>query len=203
MNKVFIVLLIFFLTGCIQSDQTCVFTKDELLKKDGDKVFATKITKSGFSDFRDKGKDSITSGYYCFYNNAHLKSYQYFADMKTYVYSEEYDAKGNLSKIEGTPLVHNFVKLIADSLLIKLYFFSLNKHYKKINVITSDNRNLDLKLSDDTLYSNMKIASFAYNGLKEDKDIISYIDVEYENICTHESRIFRDTIALRYTKKQP
>ena len=187
-----------FLSGCIQRKSNCVFTSDQLLEQHASQVFGTNITNKKISDFRDKGKDSIVGGYYSFYANGHLKSYQYFANLEAYVYSEEYDKNDELSKVEGVPLVHNTIILTGDSISIKMYFFSLNKKYTKINVVTHDKRILALPIIDDSLYSNIKVASFKYFNLKGNQDIVSYIDVEYQNICDNKSTGFRDTISLHY-----
>lgn len=187
------------LAGCIHSDPNCTITIDEFIKANKQKVFGTNSSNGLVTEYRDKAKDSIRGGYYTFYSNKHLKSYDFFVNMKTYIYSEEYDTTGALINVKGNPFVHYFANLINDSLAIRMYFFSLNKIYRKINVITNDNRSLNLAFSDDTLYSNMKTASFSYINLKKEKDIISYINIEYQNKCTKQIVSFRDSIILHYT----
>jgi hypothetical protein len=198
MKTITAIISIGFVYGCVNQKSACMFTSAELIKDSGARIFGTKKSNERIVEFRDKGKDSIAGGYYTFYNNGNLKSYQFFVDIKTYIYVEEYNASGALTKVEGDPHVRNAVELIKDSLLIRLYFFALNKNYKKVNILTSDNRNLNLTLLDDTLYSNMKTASFNYTHLKEEKDIASYINVDYEDECTHNSEHIKDSLVLHY-----
>jgi hypothetical protein len=190
--------LLFFLS-CVDREKNCLYTKDQLLKENEAKIFSTKEEKGVPVEFRDKGKDSIAAGYYSFYDNGGLKSYEYFSTMRDYVYGEQYDRKGALIKIEGIPLVHKYVKLNSDSLVIRMYFFALGKKYKNVNIITADNREVNLSLLEDTLYSNMKSACFTYYNLKEKQDIITYVNGDYEDLCNKETRSFKDTISLSYT----
>jgi hypothetical protein len=198
MKKLPYVLLLFFLNSC--NDNISIY-RDEVLQKNPSRMFAVDTFSDGIvSEFRDKGSDSIQGGYYCFHKNGLLKSYQYFFDLQHYGYNEEYDVSGKLIKIENRPLLFkHIIRENVDSACIKMYFFSLNKNYKKVNIITSDNRNIDIKLLDDTLYSNMKLGLFGFNNLKEKKDMTSYISVEYENEYTHKNEKFMDTIYLHYS----
>lgn len=56
-----------------------------------------------------------------------------------------------------------------------------------------------LKLVDDTLYSNMKIAKIGYGSLKDEKDIAFHLHIEYQNLCTNRIEKFKDSIILHYT----
>jgi hypothetical protein len=176
----------------------CTITIDELLKNDGNKVGGVDTFSNGtLSTFRDKGKDKIRGGYYCFYNNGHLKSYRYFLTSDDYNYNEEYDSLGNIIKVEGQPLTYKYIKLIKnDSVFVMLYFFSMNKEYQTLHVQT-DNNNFDVALEDDTLYSTMKHAAFGFkfNNLKP---IRAYLDIAYKDSCNNKSEIIRDTISLAY-----
>jgi len=186
----------------LKSNSNCTLTVDELLKKNINRVFVTDTFPNGkIAELRDKGRDSIEGGYYWFYNNGHLKSYKFFIDEKRYGYNEEYDQNGNLTKTEDIPIIYTWVRRInIDSFCIKMYFFAPNKNYKKVYAVTGDNRNITLTLKNDTLlYSSMKVAFLGYNGLKKEKDFNTYVNVEYEDECTHEAKAFQDTIALHYS----
>jgi hypothetical protein len=199
MKKNVSLLVLLFFACRHNGDRSCPYTREQFLRENGTKIFATKEAKGMLMEFRDKGKDSVTAGYYSFYDNGSLQSYEYFSTMEVYVYSEQYDRKGNLIKVVGIPLVREFIKLDSDSLVIKLYFFTLHKVYKNIHVIADDNREFDLSLSNDSLYSNMKTASFTYHNLRKKQDIVSYVNVEYEDLCSKEAKSFKDTVSLTYT----
>jgi len=196
----YIILPFPFLVSCVRYNANCNITIKEFLKENRNKVFGTKVDDGKVLEFRDKGRDSLVGGYYSFDSNGYLKSYQFFSNMKEYVYNEEYDKKGSLINVMGYPLVHNVARLTSDSSVnISMYFFTLKKSYKRINVITSDNRNFNLTPVKDTLYSNMLVSSFEFNNLKREQDIIAYFDVEYENECSKKIESFKDTITLHYT----
>lgn len=197
MVKIILVALI--LLSCSHENSTCRFTSQHLLEKYGARIFGTKTADKETIEFRDKGQDSVEGGYYTFYKNGNLKSYQFFVDMTSYIYTEDYDSLGNFIKMDGDPSVRKLAKVIKDdSVSIKLYFFALNKKYRPISVVTSDNRNLFLIPMEDTLYSNTKSISFSYSNLKEEKDLVSYITIEYENLCTKKINSFKDSVVLHY-----
>jgi hypothetical protein len=199
MRKIIAAVFISLLISCSDYNSKCAFTSYELQKRYSPLVFGTKMLNGQILEFRDKGKDSVTGGYYIFYPNKNLKSYQFFTDMHTYVYAEQYDSAGNITKIEGNPTVLNTAQLINDdSLLIKLYLFSLNKNYTKINITTNDGRILNPKPFNDSLYSNMKSVYFSYNHLKDQRNLTSYISAQYEDRCTREKKNFKDSIVLYY-----
>src|SRR6266542_3521405 len=166
----YIILPFPFLVSCVRYNANCNITIKEFLKENRNKVFGTKVDDGKVLEFRDKGRDSLVGGYYSFDSNGYLKSYQFFSNMKEYVYNEEYDKKGSSINVMGYPLVHNVARL------------------------TSDYRNFNLTPVKDTLYSNMLVSSFEFNNLKREQDIIAYFDVEYENECSKKIESFKDTI---------
>lgn len=177
----------------------CSITINELLEKDSSKLIATTIINGFPAEFRDKGTDSIRAGYYSFYKNGDLKAYSFFATTQAYTYHEEYDVIGGLTRIEGKPLVNYNVELISkDSVFFQLYFFALNKKYENLNISANNVKMFNLSLTDDTLYSNMKVVSFGLN-VKGIENIKVYLDVKYINACTQKKETLKDTIALKYT----
>ena len=200
MRRIFCLINLVLLISCYyHPNLSCVYSSNPLEKTNAKRIFGTSIKNEKIIEYRDKAIDSIKGGYYTFYTNDNLKSYRFFVDMQTYIYSGEYDTLGNALKIEGNPLVHNKVELTYDSSLsIRMYFFSLNKRYDSIQVSTSDNRIINLQLHDDTLFSNMQFAEFNYSHLNKEEDISSYIKVLYHNTCTNQPVHFNDSIVLHY-----
>ena len=191
--------LIVFVIGCNSNNKSnCTITSSELLQQSPGRVFGTNLKFGHINEFRDKGTDSIVGGYYVFYySNRHLKSYQFFADFKTYVYEEEYDSLGNLIKIEGSPLVHSVVKRInSDSLEVKAYFFSMRKSYKPIIVKINDNETFALDLKKDSLYSNMRSGFFGFS-FKGNSQVKIKFRIEYEATCFNKIHVFKDSITLK------
>jgi hypothetical protein len=195
-NYISCVLIIFSL-GCSHLNHTITYS--DLLHNDSGKVFITSED-SGLYEIRDKGLDSITGGYYSFYNNGHLQSYEYFVNMQVYNYDEEYDSLGNLIKTMGEPMTRGIVQRIAkDSINVKLYFFSLNKEYQLLHVKTMNNKTFDIILQDDTLYSNMQYAAFGLNFGSYEK-IGIYWNVQYKNMNTDTTKTIVDSIILNFAK---
>lgn len=121
MKLVIYMLIGFILTDCSNNYSPCVIRKDDFLKKSKNNVFDTDTVKRNILGFRDKGTDSIEGGYYTFYDNGNLKSYQFIVDDQTCIYREEYDSLGYFKKMERDPSVRKIAIVQEDeSLLIKL-----------------------------------------------------------------------------------
>jgi hypothetical protein len=170
-------------------------------------------------EFRDIGEDTITGGYYTF-KNGFLKSYYFLTKYETgYTpksgdelleedrglnktsfcsYAELYNDEGQLTKTVDVPLVYRYVNHIrADSICVNAKFFALNKTYGDIHVATNSGYRSTIKLTNDTLFSNMKQACFQfYFGRKEDVRI--YITGSFVQTCSRETTKFADTILLSY-----
>jgi hypothetical protein len=191
--------LIVFVIGCNTNNKiNCTITSSELLQQNHGRIFGTNLKFGSINEFRDKGTDSIAGGYYVFYyNNRHLKSYQFFANFKTYVYEEDYDSLGNLIRIEGSPLVHSVIKRINnDSIEVKAYFFSMKKSYKPIVVKINDSKTFSLDLKEDSLYSNMRSGVFGFN-FKGNNQVKIKFGIEYEATCFNRTYILKDSITLK------
>jgi hypothetical protein len=171
---------------------------DELLNKNRDKAFVV----DSFADekiviLKDKGQDTVNAGCYSFYESGKLKSYQFIIDEDTADYAEEYDTLGNITNIEGKPLTQAVIKKIsADSVMLTMYFFTLNKEYQTLHLKTNNNKEFAIGLSDDSLrYTNTKYASAGIN-IKGRKEITAYWDIEYKNTCTDSSVTIRDSLPI-------
>ena len=219
-NLLPLILISTLILSCKHKEAICNLTIDAVI---GEQVKLVLVNSSSQfqTEVRDIGRDTMVGGYYTFYKNRFLKSYYFFAEMAKplsdlhkdveYIegdstsnlvsyctYAELYDSAGRVNKIVGIPLVYQTIKLLKhDSLFILLRFFSLNKTYRSIEVRTNNNNVFNLDLSDDTLYTNMKVASFSYD-FKGSKDIDIYITAEYLENCSMRKQMFRDTISLNY-----
>jgi len=175
-----------------------LYSFDELKSNYGSRIFVTQSS-AEFTEARDKGEDSVSAGYYSFYQNKRIKSYRFFVNMVDYVYEEDYDEKGNLVQVSGSPFVFNVAELIGDSLGIKLYFFNLNKKYIKVTLSTNDNRKLIVIPQRDTLFSNMSSSVISFTNLQNEQSVRVFLYVEYLDICNRQEKKIHDTISLKYT----
>lgn len=195
------IFLIVFSFGCNRVTSNCEVNITQLLQTQGKLLFVSKYVNGFANELRDQAKDSTTGGYYSFYQNGNLKSYDFLVKNDTSIYSEQYDSLGFLMYMGGNPLLFKSINLKDDSLTIKLYLFSLNKLYKDISLVISRHKTIHLQLHKDTLFSNAEIAQYVIYNLHHERDIGAYIDVLYEIKCTKEIKSFRDSINLHYKPK--
>ena len=192
---IFLIILISFIS-CKNSTGICSITSNELLLQNNKRVFGTNVKNNIIDEYRDKGIDSIKGSYYSFYRNGCLKQYQFFVDMQTYTYSEEYDINKNLTKVQGNPFVFNRVKRISsDSFFYSVYLFAMNKQYEKLHISSSSGKNFFVDIKKDTLFSNVEAASF---GIKfvEQGNITVRFETKITDLCTRKSEIIRDSISI-------
>ncbi len=192
--------VILFLFSCKDyKENKCSRKVDEVFQNRNAKIFGTEKLDDKITEYRDFGEDSIKGGYYVFYQNGNLKSYNFFTTMETYIYDIEYDSLGTQISTKGYPLVRKIAKVISnDSINIKLYFSSLNIKYNSIKFLIDKKFQPDLTLHEDTLYTNMKIAKVGLGSLKTEKDIAFHFQIEYQNLCTNRIEKFKDSIILHY-----
>lgn len=186
-----------YLFSCETKIPSCEIKVEDLLKSNNEKLFAVN-TENGVVAYRDKGTDSIEGGYYTFFKNGQLDEFVFFTGADTVIYKEQYDSVGHLMYIEGSPLLHKSAELIHDSLVLKYYLLVLNKKYKSIPISISKNKPMTLDLAMDTLFSNVHVAKYIVKGLTKEQDIDCYLNIEYQNVCTHESKSLADSIFLHY-----
>jgi hypothetical protein len=190
------ILIVFIFTACKNLKSDCSLTAEELLQGNRGKVHVIRDKNKKIIGISDTGLDGVKVGAYYFYPNGELNSYKFFQTDSAYNYDELYDKSGQIARIVGKPLVNTEIREVnIDSTFITFYFFSLHKVYKTMEIVTTTNLKSAIKLIDDTLYSNMKVATFGMNtkGLVKFK---IYSSCEYVNECTLRSEIIRDTLSL-------
>lgn len=196
MKKLIAVIFISSIVACKSKKVRCTPTCDDIIQQTGTKTFIPDMVKGHIVEINDVGIDSVKGGAYFFDTSKNLKSYKFFENMKAFTYDEEYDKGGDLTKTTGKPLVDRVIREVnKDSAFIRLYFFSLNKTYQKLNVQINDSLSLDLDLYKDTTYSNMKLASFGLStrGLRS---IECKLKITYKNGCDNKYYDIKDTISL-------
>ena len=200
--------------SCKTKTKVSSLTLGKLLNDPLAKILLTDTSNGYTSRLRDLGTDTIVGGFYEFYPNGKLKNYEFFynrkedtsqAFMKKYgdsiisysAYGESYDSLGNLERVKFNPFVHSLT-LIKKNCIVNftLYFFSLDKEYETIEVKTSSNKKYQLKLLPDTLYTNMKYATFETEGQGLDS-IYAYVTAKYQNLNWGTTEILKDTISVQ------
>lgn len=211
--------------SCLNRASTCILTFEDIKQNNTTRILID--TTGSEKEIQDKTyATNDIGGYYSFNKNGLIKSYYFFANTdSTYdktdpenilleedtttnrvsfcSYAEEYDSTGRLKKVLGNPLVFKDIVLNKDTLSVSLYFFSLNKIYDSVNIQTNSNDLFRLKLTDDSLYTNMKKTSFSYD-FKGRNDIQMFIETNFLNSCSNRKENLRDTISLKHspTSKQ-
>lgn len=187
---VYILLLISFIS-CNRHKTDCALYVDDL--KDNSKVF---VVDSSNYQILDRGLDSIKGGAYFFYKNKRLKSYKFFASKQGYTYSEEYDENGNLVRKNGKPIVYQNIKEInKDSMFITYYFYAYNKIYSVPKISVNGSNKINLKLIEDTLYSNMLSGSIGFNA-GGSQFVNIYLEVKCTDKCSAQTELLTDTTML-------
>jgi hypothetical protein len=175
----------------------CAINTTNLIENEGERVYRTDSEEKNVINFRDKNGTIAEGGFYSFYSTGYLKVYHFMINPDTSIYTEYYDKAGYLVEVSGKPLVHKSAEMVGDSLALKWYFFSLKKEYKKIEVLCN-NKTVQLKLLGDTLFSNVKKATYMVCSSHKEWDINGLLKVEYINECTGESYNFEDSIKIYY-----
>jgi hypothetical protein len=189
-------------------------TLDKLLNDPSVKILLTDTSNGYTSQLRDLGTDTIVGGFYEFYPNGRLKNYEFFYDRKedtsrafmkqfgdsiiSYsAYGEYYDSLGNLERIKYNPLVYSLIRIKKDCIVnFTLYFFSLDKEYETVNILTSSNKEFQVKLLPDTLYTNMKYATFDTEGQGLDS-VTAYVTAKYKNLNWGTTEVLKDTVLVQ------
>ncbi len=184
------------LGSCVSKNKNCNVTPDDILNKYSNKVYIIYKKDGTIMAISDSGINKFNRGVYYFSDKGVLKSYKYFKDTIAYSYNEEYDEAGQLTRHEGAVLVDRTINEInIDSAFITASFFSLHKTYRNLSVLINDSLKLELPLKDDSLFSNIKTASFGFNthNLRQIKILFS---IPYVNACTGKDTIIVDTTNL-------
>lgn len=149
--------------------------------------------------FGDIGFDSIVGGYYEFYKNGNLKEYSFFIDTSIVVYREQFDSTGKLMYKYGEPSLYRNAYVDGDSVILKVYLFTLNKKYTKALLRINNKLYGSANMISDTLFSNTEIAYFAFKKPNQEEKLEGKISFEYQNYCTGEYSAFSDSVLLKFT----
>jgi hypothetical protein len=204
--------------GCKSKTRVSSLTLDKILNDTSARIILTD-TSNGLTQLRDVGTDTVVGGYYEFYKNGKLKSYDFFFDrkedtsqefMKKYgdsiislsAYGEYYDTTGKLKSVKYNPFVYSLIRIKKNCIVnFKLYFFSLDKEYQRINVTTSNDKKYQLQLLPDTVFTNMKFVTFDIDGQGLDS-IYAFVSAEYKNLNWGTNEILTDTVPIQICSKK-
>jgi hypothetical protein len=190
-----LLILIGFWSASCKNKLRCKFSIESLLAQDSDKLLPIRTVGGKTFEFRDKGLDTTTSGYYEFFSNGRLKSYWFFRTMEAYTYNENYDTSGRLINSIGKPLVYRHVKIRnCCTLNCKFYFFALNKQYDSIDIKTNGGNHFRIKPTKDSVYSSMEAIDFQIDSSRNNFKAISH--VRYLDKCNNQMKSFVDTLSF-------
>jgi len=185
--------------SCLRSKETvnldCKFSINQLLQDDSSRLQINDRTNDGIvTQLVDKTKDSVTTGAYYFYPNGSLKSYKFFSLPSTYQYNEEYDSMGNITLIEGSPLVLRLYNQI-DSLSVQFTFLfsTLHKEIKNVKIKTNTGVQFPAELLSNATFTNMKSVTFNLPVAKTFKSTVIYTEAQLFNNCLQKSWLLKDT----------
>lgn len=193
----YLLLLILFMYGCKEKTIQCYnVTSGEILSKYPNRVFIPKGGGNKIVQIIDKGTDSTKGGLYAFNEYSCLRKYIFFQNLQTYTYREDYNQKGQIIKRVGKIFLNTVVKTFhEDSVFIKIYLFGLMKNYQYLKAKINNEEESKLRINDDTLYTNMKIATLGIN-LKDLKKIFITFSTRYEDERSEQIKDEYDTLSL-------
>jgi hypothetical protein len=216
-SKFISLLLILAFLSCQTKKTLSTLTYNKFYTEYLDKILLVDTTES--YELKDLGIDTVVGGYYEFYKNGNLKSYNFFYDEKkdtslaffkkygnskvSYsAYAEFYDNYGKLDSVKDNPFVYSWIK-IKDSCIVnfRLFFFSLDKEYDKIKIQTSNNNKYDLQLLSDTIFTNMKYVNFDVDAKGLDS-IYAFVSTKYKNLNLGTYVNLKDTVPVEICRKQ-
>ena len=184
-----------------KDNPNCGISITQLLKADSNRLEVNDRANGVITQLVDKSNDSVTFGVYYFYPDGKLQSYKFFASSTKYQYNEEYDSKsGNITLIEGSPLLlHLFRKIDNSNVRFTFFFSSLNKEYKNINIKTNTGVEFDAELLPNAVFTNIKSVSFNLPVVKTFNNVEIYTNCEITNTCLNKQSILKDTATFRDT----
>lgn len=184
------------LFSCNFKKSDCQVYADDILKSNHGKVYVADREKGTILGISDYERDKEKSGVYYFFPNGRLKSYKFFETDSAYDYSEDYDQDGQLINMTGRPLVDVAIREVdGDSAVISYHLFSLNKTFENARLTVNTNTPVNVRLTDDTLYSNMKRTSIGINTKKLIRFRV-YFSCDYLINCTAKKLRLDDTLSL-------
>lgn len=209
-------------SNCKETSPLCLITFEKIKQSDPSHILINQADK----EIEDRNfAATYIGGYYSFYKNGFLKSYDFFTskdttynkrdssnkiiegDTTTHLYSlssyaEYYDSTGELKKVYGNPLVYKEIELLKNGRAsVTLHFFSYNKFYGDVNIRTNTGNAFQLTVTKDNSYSNMMKTSFSYNfrGMHDIKIYIqtSFLDCDNKRQDLTDSILVNSTVATR------
>lgn len=194
-TKFLLLLMLSFSFSCRTKEHCCGFTIDELVNSPTNRVNLVDTNRSTF-EYQDIPVDSFIRGSYVFYGNRQLKEYDFLIDNKTSIYREQFDSSGKLMYKFGEPLIFKSAQSLLDSIVVKFYFFSLNKSFSYVHFISDKKTLHELKLKDDTLFSNSKAVNLIVPNARSKQRIKGVLRVKYFDSCGGGHNDFSDTLDL-------
>jgi len=194
MKWIFVFLLLS-LAACKQGP-VCFLTSSDIQKQSPQKLLVTRDAGNKITRLADAGWDSTKGGVYAFYPDEKLKSYSFYQNNKKAVYREEYNKNGVMTRSEGSPMVDRIITEVnLDSAFVQIYFFKLQKTFQPLQITINHNPVLQFPLTDDSLYSNIKMVSFGLNT-ENMTSLNIYSRLEYMNDCSKIDHVLTDTLRL-------
>jgi hypothetical protein len=180
-----------------KSEKTCNCKLEKDLIASNPNLNRLEVSTDSLIIIKDVGKDSLNIGEYVFGRNDCLISYRFYNSKETFSFEEIYNSEGQPISNIGNPLVYRLISEIngIDSMDCSLYFYSLNKKYNDPKININGNLLNNVKLKDDSIYANMKIAKFGFNYTNLDS-IFIVIKYNFLDECTSRNTEVMDTINM-------
>ncbi|MBL0136897.1 MAG: hypothetical protein IPP79_24455 [Chitinophagaceae bacterium] len=112
---------------------------------------------------------------------------------------KQFDSTGILMYKYGEPSLYRNAYVDGDSVILKVYLFTLNKKYTKALLRINNKLYGSANMISDTLFSNTEIAYFAFKKPNQEEKLEGKISFEYQNYCTGEYSAFSDSVLLKFT----
>ena len=195
MKKIILLALVLPLACNIRRRNCPVYAAD-ILRRYPKKVYVVRQDGNRIIGISDYGRDKTKSGAYYFFPDGKLQYYRFFETDSAYDYEEEYNEEGQIIKTLDNPLVDTRIREVnMDSANIGYCLFSLNKDYSNVKLTLSNGLEFHPDLKDDTTFSNMKWFSISLNTKNLSRFKI-FFSCNYENTCTSQKFLIRDTLPL-------
>jgi len=187
--------LIIFLSACKSKGPACFIDTADILKGAPQKLIQLKDSGYKITALYDEGWDSLKGGAYLFFPNEFLKSYTYYQN-RVAVYNETYDEHGFLVHTQGSPMVSRVINEVnLDTAYVQVFFYNVMKTYQDLTIQINKNAPVHYKLETDTLFANMKTATFGIN-ISDMDHINMYSRIVYTDDCTKIEHILSDSVFL-------
>ncbi len=181
-----------------KKNTNCGISITQFLENDSTRLQVSERANGVIIQLVDKSNDSETLGSYHFYPNGNLKSYKFLTSATKYSYNEEYDSTGNITSIEGSPLLLHLFRKIDSSIVRFTFFFStLNKEYKNIIIKTNIGVEFNAELLSNVVFTNIKSVTFNLPVAKNFKDVVIYTNCELINTCLNKQWALKDTATFK------